>query len=144
MRLLAYGEAGRLEECLEALAAHHNKVSVHFRGTYPKRPYKDTLASFEEGLRSGRSRIAVVGEKKILGFCKIDIDGADGKLDYLVVLKEARGKGYGGRLLGWALDAFRESGVRRIELRVVDGNDAAGFYEKYGFRVNSHVMRLDL
>ena len=144
MRLLAYEETGRLAECLEALAAHHNEVSVHFRGAYPKRPYEDTLASFREDVRGGRSRIAVIEEGKILGFCKIDIDGADGKLDYLVVLKEARGKGYGGLLLVWALDAFRDSGVRRIELRVVDGNDAAGFYEKYGFRINSHVMRLDL
>ena len=55
----------------------------------------------------------------VVGFCKIDICGYVGKLDYLVVLKEYRGKGYG---------------------KVVDGNEAIHLYEKYGFKMNAHIL----
>ncbi|MBR5091349.1 MAG: GNAT family N-acetyltransferase [Ruminiclostridium sp.] len=145
MRELERPEVYKLKECLEELAAHHNEVSRLFAGCYPKRPVSDTLASFEADVESGRSRIAVIdGEGEILGFCKIDITGTDGKIDYLIVLRKARGHGYGDRLIGWAMDVFGQSGVKTIELRVVDGNDAVSFYEKYGFRVSSLIMRKDI
>ena len=145
MKELKAGEVYGLEECLKELAEHHNGVSVHFRGCYPKRPFRETMESFEKDVRDGKSRIgAVTDGKRILGFCKADITGTDGKVDYLIVLKESRGKGYGDLLLDWAMDVFRQAGVSRIEIRVVDGNDAAGFYEKHGFRVCSHIMRTDL
>lgn len=145
MKELKAGEVYGLEECLKELAEHHNEVSVHFRGCYPKRPFREIMESFEKDIREGKSRIgAVTDGERILGFCKADISGTEGKVDYLIVLKEARRKGYGDLLLDWAMDVFRQAGVSRIEVRVVDGNDAAGFYEKHGFRVCSHVMRTDL
>ena len=145
MRELAYTEVYMLEECLRELAGHHNKVSVLFKGCYPKRPCSETLKAFENDVRSGRSRIAVVeGEGKTLGFCKTDVCGEEGKIDYLVVLREARGRGYGNTLMEWAMDVLGKNGVSRIEVRVVDGNDAVGFYEKYGFRISSHILRADL
>ena len=145
MRELDCTEVCRLRECLEQLAEHHNEVSVNFRGSFPKRPAEDTLASFEQAVRSGKSRIAVIEDNgRVLGFCKTDTEGEEGKLDYLIVLKEYRGAGYGKVLMDRAMEVFRESGVRRIEIRVVDGNDAMGFYEKYGFRTVSHILRNDL
>ena len=145
MREITCSEVYKLEECLKALAEHHNEVSTLFKGYYPKKPFSETLASFEKDLKSGSSRIAVIeNEEKILGFCKTDINGKDGKIDYLIVLKETRGCGYGNTLMNWAMDVFRQSGVERIELRVVVGNNAVDFYEKYGFRINSHIMRLDI
>ena len=91
MRELAFSEVYKLEE----LAEHHNKVSRLFKGMYPKNPYSKTLKRFEEDIKAGKSTIRVVEDgEKILGFCKIDINGAYGHLDYLIVLKESRGKGY--------------------------------------------------
>ena len=31
--------------------------------------------------------------------------------------------------------------VREVEVKVVDGNDALSFYERYGFRMNAHILR---
>ena len=144
MRELACSEVRKLEECLEALSGHHNKVSVNFKGKYPKKPCHETLESFEKDIRAGKSKIGVVeyGEK-IAGFCKADLCGSEGKVGYLIVLEEFRGKGYGDLLLNWAVKVLKEGGAGSIEVRVVDGNDAAGFYEKHGFRVCSHVLRMD-
>ena len=145
MKELASGEVYRLEECLKELADHHNTVSAGFKGCYPKKPFAETLASFRKDLDSGKSRIGVIESgEKILGFCKADIAGAEGTVDYLIVLKEARGNGYGSMLMDWALDLLKQSGVSRIEVTVVDGNDAVHFYEKYGFRINARILRMNV
>jgi hypothetical protein len=34
--------------------------------------------------------------------------------------------------------------VEQIEVKVADGNNAIRFYEKYGFRMNAHILRTDL
>ena len=60
------------------------------------------------------------------------------------MLKEARGSGYGNDLMDWAVDTLKQSGVNRIEVRVVDGNDAIRFYEKYGFRINAQILRMNV
>ena len=141
MREIGAKEVFRLRACLEALAEHHNQVSIHFKGAYPHRPYEETLNSFSSELACGSSRIAVIEEQDtVIGFCKVDCNGADGKLDYLIVLPSCRGKGCGRQLLDWAMAAFEESGVRAIEVKVVDGNDAFSLYEKYGFRMNAHIL----
>ena len=145
MRELPGSEIYKLETCLRELAEHHNRVSVNFAGTYPKKPFEETLQSFEADVRSGKSRIAVIdSENRIAGFCKADIDRRQGKIDYLIVLREYRGKGYGDILMNWAMDLFRQCGVDQIEVKVADGNNAARFYEKYGFKMNAHILRADL
>ena len=143
MREITCREVYQLEECLKELAEHHNEVSTNFRGCFPKRPFQETLEIFEKDVRNGKSRIAVVEkEKRVLGFCKTDINGSEGIIDYLIVLKECRGNGYGAILLDWALKLLQASGVSRIEVKVVDGNDAVRFYEKHGFQTVSHVLRI--
>lgn len=141
MREMTYNEVYRLEECLKALAEHHNEVSTYFRGLYPKKPFAETLASFEKAVESGKSRIAVVeNNEKILGFCKIDIEKPTGKIDYLIVLREARGKGFGDDLMEWAMDNFKNNEITNIEVKVAEGNNALSFYEKYGFRANARIL----
>ena len=141
MRELAFSEVYKLEECLKELAEHHNKVSRLFKGMYPKNPYSKTLKRFEEDIKAGKSTIRVVeDDEKIQGFCKVDINGTYGHLDYLIVLKESRGKGYGDELMTWAINFFEQRGVDQIEIKVVDGNNALSFYEKYGFNVCSQVL----
>ena len=142
MRELSSREVYRLDECLRELADHHNQVSVNFSGCFPKKPFQETLAAFENDVGSGRSRVAVIESgEKILGFCKVNLSDEEGTIDYLVVLREHRGNGYGETLLAWAIDALQASGVSRIEVKVADGNDAIRFYEKHGFRTVSHILR---
>lgn len=76
----------------------------------------------------------------VVSFCKIDICGNVGKLDYLVVLKEYRGKGYGKALMDWDMSSFDRNDVHHIEVKVVDGNEAIHLYEKYGFKMNAHIL----
>lgn len=127
---------------MQALSEHHNRVSVNFKGSYPSRPYDKTLSLFAQALEENVSRIAVIEEVSgIVGFCKIDLHGdGTGKLDYLVVLPQCRGRKYGKALMDWAMAVFSGSGVRKIEVKVVDGNDAVHLYGKYGFRMNAHIL----
>ena len=145
MREIAHDEVYKLEECLRQLAEHHNEVSVNFKGCFPKKPYSESLAAFEQAVLSGKSRIAVIEDgSRIVGFSKTDRIGAEGHIDILIVLKECRGKGYGKQLMDWAVDTLKQDGALRIEIRVVDGNDAKAFYEKYGFRTVSEILRADM
>ena len=45
-------------------------------------------------------------------------------------------------LMEWAMEAFGENGVTEIEVKVIAGNDAVGFYEKFGFKVSAHILTL--
>ena len=143
MREINSEEVYLLKECLSALAEHHNKVSVNFRGCFPKEPFDDTLARFSAELSEGRSAITVIEDAgRIIGFCKISFSEAIGVLEYLVVLSGHRGNGYGARLTDWAVSRFDELGIRKIDVKVVDGNEAVSLYEKYGFKMHSHILRL--
>ena len=143
MREIASNEVWKLENCLLALAEHHNKVSVNFKGFYPKTPVEQTIKQFSSNLDNGKSHIAVVeNDNAVIGFCKINIDNNIGVLEYLVVLGEHRGLGYGAALMEWALSKFSGFGVRDIDVKVADGNEAISLYEKYGFKMNAHILRL--
>ena len=144
IRTIEANEIRKLTDCLVALAEHHNAVSLHFGGTYTSRPYEQTFEIFSAALMNGGSQIAVLKDQSgIIGFCKLDFAALSGKIDYLVVLPEHRGKGYGTALMDWAMQVFRQKGVKSIEVKVVAGNDAIRLYEKYGFRINAHTLRLD-
>ena len=141
LKELAPAETEQLLPCLEALDAYHNAVSVHFSGSYPARENSVKLAEFKRSLKDGTSKLAgVFQESDLLGFCKIDFFESHGKLDYLVVLPGARGRGLGGMLMQWALAEFTRHGLGQIEVKVIYGNDAVAFYEKYGFRINAQIM----
>lgn len=141
MREITKSEVSKLKPCLQALAEYHNQVSTSFKGSYPSRPYEATLQLFEEALERNTSRIAVVeNDGQIAGFCKIDLHGENGKLDYLIVQKEYRGKGYGKELMDWAMQTFAQNGAHRLEVKVVDGNETIHLYEHYGFQMNAHIL----
>ncbi len=143
MREIDSTEVCKLENCLLALAAHHNKVSVNFKGCYPKTPVEQTIRHFAADLDSGKSYIAVIeNDDSIIGFCKINIDDNIGVLEYLIVLGNYRGLGYGAELMEWSLNKFSDYGVKDIDVKVADGNEAVSLYEKYGFKMNAHILRL--
>ena len=144
MREINSKETGKLYECLEALAEHHNQVSVYFKGHYPQTPSEQKIRQFESELEEGRARIAVAeNDGKVIGFCKINTDARPGVLEYLVVLDRERGKGYGAAFMDWALNTFQTLGINDIDVKVVYGNEAIRFYEKYGFRARSVILTLN-
>lgn len=141
IREVSFGDVECLRECIAALSKYHNEVSVNFKGVYPARPYEKTLEILAESLRSGEARIAAfIVAEKIAGFCKVDFHGQQGKLDYVVLLPEYRGQGYGKVLMDWAMEQFKANGVRRVEVKVVYGNPAVHLYEKYGFKINAQLL----
>ena len=92
-------------------------------------------------MKASVSNIAVMEqENDAVGFCKVDMENGKGKLDYLMVMPEYRGKELGKQLMDWAMVQFHENNIRRIEVKVVDGNDAIHLYEKYGFKMNAHLL----
>lgn len=142
MRTICANEVWKLANCVQELSEYHNEISGHFKGTFPSRPYDITLKIFENALNNNTSRILVEEKNnQIIGFCKIDINDGFGKLDYIVVLHEYRGQGYGTAFMDWAMSTFEEKGITEIEVKVIDGNKTIALYEKYGFKMHSHIMR---
>lgn len=143
MREIGPEEEPKLRGCLEELTRHHNSVSINFKGCYPKQPFEETLARFSSDVDAGRSSIAVIeAEDRVIGFCKINYGNAVGDLEYLIVSEDHRGKGYGAQLMEWALNRFEGLGIRDIDVKVADGNNALTLYERYGFKMNAHLLRL--
>lgn len=142
LRTLKVNEVNKLTDCLVALAEHHNAVSLYFGGDYPSRPFGRTLEMFAAALENGTSQITVVEEQnRIAGFCKTDFSAGSGKIDYLIVLPEYRGKGFGKALMDNAMQSFKNKNIKKIEVKVVAGNDAVRLYEKYGFKLNAQILK---
>ena len=57
-----------------------------------------------------------------------------------MVLAPYRGRGYGGMLMDWAMEHFSQKEIPQVEVRVVAGNEAIHLYEKYGFKINAHIL----
>ena len=138
---LSAEQTEQLRPCLQELAEHHNAVSRHFRGAFPTLPLDQRLAGFTEDVRAGRSHIcALMDGDAVAGFCKVNLAGEQGTLHYLVLRKAYRGQGWGKQLMDWAMQAFEDSSVHRIAVKVIDGNAAIHLYEKYGFQINAHIL----
>ena len=142
IREIDASDVNRLMECIVQLSEYHNQISTNFKGCYPSRPYELTLSVFEKCLLNRTSHIAIVeNNDKIVGFCKVDIAEQNGKLDYLVVLQEFRNQGFGNQLMTWAMKTFETYHISCVEVKVVDGNNAIHLYEKFGFKINSHILK---
>ena len=64
-------------------------------------------------------------------------------MDYLIILQEYRGCGYGKKFMDWAMGTFEKNNVDQIEVKVIDGNTAVHLYESYGFHMHSHIMKIN-
>ncbi len=43
-------------------------------------------------------------------------------------------------LIEWALGKLASHKVHDIDVKVADGNNAVSLYEKYGFKMNAHIL----
>ena len=144
MREITSDEVHKLYDCICELSEYHNTVSVNFKGFFPSNPYEKTMESFEAALLNNDACIAVIEiNNQVIGFCKVDINGEKGKLDYLVVREEFRGRGFGKELMDWAMRMFDNNHVRHIEVKVIDGNPTIHLYEKYGFKMKSLILGIE-
>ena len=143
LRTINASDVAQLWPLYRELARHHNEVSAHFGGSFPGVPVEEQLRECAEDLSGGKAEVAVIEEcGQLVAFCKVDVSGARGYLDELIVARSHRGQGLGSQLMDWADGVFRERGVRRVELRVVVGNEGARrFYERRGFLPSVLEMR---
>ena len=86
---------------------------------------------------TGSAYVATEDNGEIIGFfCySINVDSNTGFLNFIIVDKEKRGKGYGQKMLRLALRyAFDITGVELVQLNVFDENvSAKNCYRKVGF-----------
>ena len=142
-RMLQAAEAACLRESLLALGQYHNEIAENREYTYPTVDVSVSVETIASGIREGNmlARTAWDGDT-LAGFCVIGLDRTAqvGELKYLYAAGAYRGMGLGGILTDWAMETFAETGMNRVDLRVVLGNPAVGFYEKYGFAPRILVM----
>lgn len=140
---LSADEVPTIEPLLAMLAAHHRAVAEERGVAYQPTPTAELIAEYAEDVLSGKGRVVVIeSDGKAAGCCVIGMVGREGYIDELAVMPAYRGQGLGARLMRWALDAFRDGGATELELMVVEGNDdAVRFYERFGFRTATRVMR---
>jgi GNAT superfamily N-acetyltransferase len=66
-------------------------------------------------------------------------------IDDLITTENARGKGFGGRLLKWVIERAKENQCDAVHLDTGHHrHDAHRLYLNHGFRIGSHHMGLDL
>lgn len=141
VRELRATELEQLRPCLQELAAYHNKVSLYFKGVYPRITDEERLKKFNTELKDNMALIGVVMySREIAGFCKLSFAGTDGNLDILIVREKYRNRGLGKKLMEWAIASFKERNVKLLQVKVVTGNPAVKLYEKYGFQLSSSIL----
>jgi len=141
---LNYIDIGNIMHVLNSLAEHHNKTSKYFSGIYPTKSFEQIILEISQKVKNGLSIVDIIKiNDRIIGFSQYTIEQNIGELEYLVILPEYRNKGYGKLLMDRAMKYFENKTIKRIDIRIVYGNDnAKRFYEKYGFRFSSQIMSI--
>lgn len=145
IRLLTREEIPLIHDGLVDMAKYHNRVARSFNGDYPVLPIDVTIKKTTEQVNAGEAQVdAVFEDGDIVGFCKITFEHDYGCIECLYIREGYRGLSFGGMLIERALAHLRKVGVKMVDLRVVYGNDAKHFYERYGFHVRSEIMSIKL
>ena len=141
---LNHTETKSLIPILKSLADHHNKTSINFKGIYPQKSFEELISEISENIKDGYSKVNVARKNdEVIGFCQYSMDKTVGNFNFLVILPEYRNLGYGSILMDKALKYFETQQVKKIEIKIVYGNDEAiRFYEKYGFKIKTQTMTL--
>ena len=90
--------------------------------------------------RDGEARhlVAVDGDGRVVGTCRLLVDGERVKLGRMAVARDLRGRGVAGLLLACADDEARALGGRRIVLGAQ--LTAVGVYERAGYSAHGEVF----
>lgn len=71
---------------------------------------------------------------KILGFCLFTKQEDYIHIQHLIIVKQARGKGIGTKLLDNALSTYKDIHICNVETLARNNDATRAFYEKYGFK----------
>ena len=89
--------------------------------------------------RDGLFFVARLGQS-VVGTVMAGYDGHRGWIYSLAVLPDQRGNGIGSRLLRHAEARLAELGCIKVNLQIVEGNEAAvGFYERHGYDIEPRI-----
>jgi predicted GNAT family N-acyltransferase len=93
------------------------------------------LAADQDGLDEQAIQIVVVEAGRVVGTCRVLVDGDVGRLGRMAVEREARGRGLGAAILAAAERSALEAGAGDMRLhaqRYVEHLYAAAGYARYG------------
>ena len=142
-KILLPQETELLRDSLVSLAEYHNSVTENNDISYPSVSIDDTIRLLAENIVGGKNIInAYFEDDELIAFCVIGIHKEEnhGELKYLFVRESHRKHGVGDSLIQWAMDEFDKKDIELVDIRVVLGNPALTFYEKYGFKPRIMVM----
>ena len=141
---LNYIDIGKVISVLNSLADHHNKTSEYFSGVFPTKSFEQIISEISQKVKNGLSIVETIKiNNQIIGFSQCTIEKNIGELEYLAILPEYRNRGYGTLLMDRAMKYFEHQPIKRIDIRIVYGNDEAkNFYERYGFRPSLQIMSI--
>lgn len=113
---------------------------------YPLRVEWD-LFSFNQDVRENSISLpdsyVFLKEDRPVGFILCCIRRNRGRIDSMGVIGEERGKGLGGKILSFALDALKNRGVSSVVLEVLASQEeVVKFYSKFGFRVTRKLVSM--
>ena len=146
IRTLTAAEVPLLRDCMEGLAAYHNKTALSFAGAYPMMPTETHLAHMAEHIENKTALILGLFSRDgtLSGFAMASHEGKFGEVDYLFIKKKLRGERFGRLLLEHLLAHLRKNGVDFVDVHVVLGNPAKSFYEKFGFQLRSETLSVKI
>jgi predicted GNAT family N-acyltransferase len=93
------------------------------------------LAADRDGLDDQAIQIVALDEARVVGTCRVLVDGEVGRLGRMAVDARSRGRGAGAAILAAAERSAREAGARLMRLhaqRYVEDLYAAAGYAAYG------------
>jgi len=135
-RILTAEEVHLIRDCMVKLSAYHDSVTTHpdfhFRPTY----VDNVLEKMAENIPEGKTKVKVLEDDgAVAGFASISLntENSKGHLSWLFLEEACRGKGYGGKLIDWAMEEFHALKLETIDINCVCGNPAMELYKKYGF-----------
>jgi ribosomal protein S18 acetylase RimI-like enzyme len=103
------------------------------------RPWNDPRADIALALKSPDADVFVgqLGDD-VVASVMVGFDGHRGWVYYLAVAPDARGGGFGRRMMAAAEDWLRARGAPKLQLLVRDENTAvAAFYERLGYELQA-------
>lgn len=129
----------------EKLNAVHFEKSVHFKSKYEDYAFEERIKSIYIKEQRGIIKLDMLYDSdagEFVGYCLSSIEEEDGEIESIFIDKHYRKYGLGRRLMESALRWFEHEGITNIQIGVVYANDEAlPFYERYGFKVSSYVLK---
>lgn len=136
---LAPGEIGDAVALLQAQLAEHGM-------TTSERALRDLAQRVLADASLGFILLARIGGEEPLGLVyaaahlSAEHGGIVGWIEEIYVRPDARGTGFGGRLLQAAIERSQALRWRALELEVVEGHErAAALYQRHGFQRNARA-----